>query len=217
MVRKMTLAGALALLPIAACGGQEAGEASLDAKVETAEEIIVEVEEKVEDAMANAALGPVIGDLLAVDTLLSSEGAPLELSDLVGEGGGVVVFTRSADWCPFCQKQMVELIGAVDELAAMDMKLSAVTYDSVKQLSQFAAQNGINYRLVSDTNSSTIIANTLLNEDVEQGTRFYGIAHPAVIVLAANGEVRNVHVDTDYRVRPTNADVIALAADVDGG
>jgi len=97
------------------------------------------------------------------------------------------------------------------------MKLSVITYDPVKELSQFAAANGITYQLVSDTESTTIIANNLLNPDVPQDTRYYGIPHPAVVVLAGNGEVRNTHVDTDYKVRPTNADVIAMAADVNGG
>ena len=216
MVRKMTLAGVLALLPVAACSG-DIDDAEIEAKAEVADNAASEAQEEIEAALAQADYGPVIGDALAVSSLLSSEGQPIELSGLVSEGGGVVVFSRSASWCPYCQKQMVELKEAEAELSEMGMKLSVVTYDSVKDLSQFAAQNGIGYQLVSDTESSTIIANNLLNEGVDEGTRFFGIPHPAVVVLAANGEVRNVHVDTDYTVRPSNADVVALAADVNGG
>ena len=216
MVRKMTLAGVLALLPVAACSG-DASETELEAKAAEAEKAASDTQKKVEEAMANAAYGPVIGETLAVSSLLTSEGQPIDLQSLVADGGGVVVFSRSAVWCPYCQKQMVELKAAEAELAGMGMKLSVVTYDSVKELSQFAAENGIDYQLVSDTESTTIIANSLLNEGAEKGTRFYGIPHPAVVILSADGEVRNVHVDTDYKVRPTNADVIAMAADVNGG
>lgn len=216
MVRKMTLAGVLALLPVAACSS-EIDDAELEAKAEVAEQVAADTQEQVEAAMVDAQFGPVMGEALPVSSLLSSEGQPVELSGLVAEGGGVVVFSRSAAWCPYCQKQMVELKDAEAELASMGIRLSVVTYDSVKDLSKFAAENGIEYQLVSDTDSSTIIANSLLNEGAEEGSRFYGIPHPAVIVLAADGEVRNVHVDTDYTVRPSNDDVIALAADLNGG
>ena len=216
MVRKMTLAGVLALLPVAACSN-EIDDSTLEAKSEQVETDVAETEEKVEKAMAETSIGPVMGESLSVSSLLDSQGQPLELSGLVGERGGVIVFSRSAAWCPFCQRQMVALKDAAPALSEMGLKLSVVTYDSVKDLSQFASENGIDYQLVSDTESSTIIANNLLNDEVEQGTRFYGIPHPAVVVIAANGEVRNVHVDTDYRVRPNNDDVIALAADVEGG
>lgn len=226
MVRKMTLAGVLALLPVAACSN-DIDDRDLEAKAQAAEEVAalqddVESDPVAEDMLtemetAGPEYGPVIGEALPVSSLLSSEGQPLELSSLVSEGGGVVVFSRSAAWCPYCQKQMVELKDAQSDLEAMGMKLSVITYDSVKDLSQFAAENGIDYQLVSDTESTTIIASSLLNEDATEGTRFYGIPHPAVIVLASDGEVRNVHVDTDYTVRPSNDDVIALAADVNGG
>ena len=216
MVRKMTLASVLALLPVAACSG-DIDDTALEAKAEQAEKSASDMQDQVEAALENAEYGPVIGEVLPISSLLSSEGQPIELTSLVGENGGVVVFARSVSWCPYCQKQVVELKSAQGELDEMGMKLSVITYDEVKDLSRFAAENGIDYQLVSDTESSTIIANNLLNEGMEQGTRFYGIPHPAVVVLANNGEVRNLHVDTDYTVRPSNADVIALAADVNGG
>ena len=94
------------------------------------------------------------------------------------------------------------------------MKLTVITYDSVKDLNEFKSTNRINYSLVSDTDSSTIIASNLLNESADEGTRFYGIPHPAVIVLGAIGEVKDVHVDTDYTVRPSVADILLNAEGV---
>ena len=216
MVRKMTLAGVLALLPVAACSS-DIDDAEIEAKAEQAEKAASDAQDDIDAALVNAEYGPVIGEALSVSSLLSSEGAPIELTDLIGESGGVVVFSRSAAWCPYCQKQMVELKDAQAELSSMGIKLTVITYDPVKTLSQFAAEHGIGYQLVSDTESSTIIANNLLNEGVEEGTRFYGIPHPAVVVLSDIGDVQNMHVDTDYKVRPSNADVIAMAADVSGG
>lgn len=227
MVRNMTLAGVLALLPVAACSS-DIDDQDLEAKAQAAEEKVVALQDSAEPdpalketvaemEAADPLYGPVIGEALAVSSLLNSEGVPVELSGLVAEGGGVVVFSRSAGWCPFCQKQMVELKDAVQPLADMGMKLTVITYDTPEILSAFADQNEISYALVSDANSSTIIANGLLNEGAEEGSRFYGIPHPSVIVLASDGEVRNVHVDENYRVRPSNDDVLALAADVSGG
>ena len=211
----MTLASALGLMMVAGCSNQEIDDANLQGKAASVVEQVSEATE--ETATAEALSGPTLGETFPVESLVSVDGAALTLADLTAESGGVVVLSRSAEWCPFCQKQMVDLKDSQAQLEAMGMKLSVITYDAPEILSGFAAENGIEYQFVSDTGSETIKALNLLNTDVDEGSRVFGVPHPAVIVLAADGEMRNLHVGTDYRVRPSNADVIALAADVDGG
>jgi len=37
-------------------------------------------------------------------------------SDIVGDKGAILIFYRSVDWCPFCQKQLKEFSALKNEL-----------------------------------------------------------------------------------------------------
>lgn len=220
MIRNLTLVSAVALMTIAGCSN-EIDDANLEDKAAQVAEQVAETtataEATVETAMADALIGPTLGEIFPVASLAGADGTALTLADLTAERGGVVVLSRSAEWCPYCQRQMIDLKDAQAELESMGMKLSVLTYDTPEILAGFAAENDVGYQFISDTGSETIKALNLLNTDVAEGSRVYGVPHPAVIVLAADGEMRNSHIGTDYKVRPSNAEVIALAADVDGG
>jgi len=219
-VRKMTLAGVLAMLPAAACS-QAGSDADLSAKAEqadkAAQEIVAEVETEIEaetaevEAMLASDLGPDTGEIMPVDTLVGTGLESVTRADLVGTNGGVVIFSRSMDWCPYCQKQALDLVNAIEPLNALDMKLTLVTYDAPETLSSFQTEHDLGYQLVSDAGSTTIKAANLLNTEMPADTKYYGVPHPAVIVLDAGGYVRELHVDEDYKVRPTVADVVAKA------
>jgi len=219
-VRKMTLAGVLAMLPVAACS-QAAQDADLNAKAEQAEKaakgVVASAETEIEaetadvEAMLADAFGPVAGEAMPVDTLVGTGGETINRADLVGTNGGVVIFSRSMEWCPYCQKQALELVDAVESLDALNMKLTLVTYDAPVTLSEFQTQHDLGYQFASDTGSTTIKAANLYNAEMPAGTKYDGVPHPAVIVLDAGGYVQDLHVDTDYKIRPTVADVIAKA------
>src|SRR3979409_1565678 len=59
-------------------------------------------------------LGPAINAKAPdIGTPPDQTGAPRALASLMGEKGMVLFFFRSADWCPYCQAQMMDLNTAV--------------------------------------------------------------------------------------------------------
>lgn len=61
-------------------------------------------------ATAAASFGPAPGTRAPeVGALTDQNGVPRRLSDLAGSKGVVLMFFRSAGWCPFCQAQLIAM------------------------------------------------------------------------------------------------------------
>jgi len=167
-----------------------------------------------------AAIGPVIGAPAPAFTALNAEGAPVTLESLAGTNGTIVSFVRSADWCPFCKRQLIELNEQESAFAAAGWQLVGISYDSPEKLARFAGKSNISYPLLSDTDSATIKAFGLLNEEYEAGSKAYGIPHPALVFIGNDGTVRKVLREEGYRDRPSQEvieeAIVALSAKPSG-
>src|SRR5687768_7676064 len=74
---------------------------------------------------------PGIGDSLSTLTGLDQSGELRQATSLVGRNGAVITFLRSAEWCPSCKVQLVELEAQRSRLAAAGYGLASVTIDEV--------------------------------------------------------------------------------------
>lgn len=150
-----------------------------------------------------ASIGPVIGapapKIMAIDT----KGGPVALETLAGTSGTIVSFVRSADWCPFCKKQLIALNAQSETFAASGWNLVGVSYDTTEKLARFVGKSKIMFPLLSDTDSATIKAFGLLNEEVSVESRSYGIPHPALVFIGADGTVKAVLREEGFRNRPS--------------
>src|SRR5277367_480471 len=70
--------------------------------------------------------------------LRDQTGRQQTLNTLAGPNGLLLLFFRSADWCPFCKGQLVNLEGAQKAFAAKGINVAAVSYDSPAILADFA-------------------------------------------------------------------------------
>ncbi|MEO1662349.1 MAG: redoxin domain-containing protein [Pseudomonadota bacterium] len=147
----------------------------------------------------------------------TSAGVDVDLSGITGENGAVLVFSRSLDWCPFCKKQALELESVKADLETAGWTLNLITYDDPKVLASFAADNELTYTFLSDTNSATIDAFGLRNEDVKAGSRFDGIPHPAIVFIKSDGEVAGVQKEEGFRDRPPTEGIPQLVALINQG
>ena len=129
-------------------------------------------------------------------------GQSAAFANLRGEKGLVLVFFRSADWCPFCKQQLKDLNTIADDLDAHGFKLVALSYDSVDTLAKFAKANKIAYTLLSDPHSAVIDAFGVRNLDVAGSGRFDGIPHPAIFIISAEGVVLDKLYEESYKKRP---------------
>lgn len=149
-----------------------------------------------------AHLCPTVGTAAPEFSAKTRDGIEVNLADISGQGGAVIVFSRSLDWCPYCTKQALELKTIADQLDADGWPLSLLTYDSVEVLDTYAEENKINYTLLSDANSAMIDAFELRNTDMTPGSRFDGIPHPAIVFIGADGNIVGVQKEEGYKDRP---------------
>ena len=167
-----------------------------------------------------AAIGPVIGAPAPAFAALNAEGAPVTLESLAGTNGTIVSFVRSADWCPFCKKQLIELNEQESAFAAAGWQLVGISYDSPEKLARFAGKSNISYPLLSDKDSATIKAFGLLNEEYGPESKAYGIPHPALVFIGSDGTVREVLREEGFRDRPSQEiieeAIVALSAKPSG-
>ena len=144
-------------------------------------------------------------------TLEDMQGNQVTLSAAKGKAPTVLVFYRGY-WCPFCAHQLSELRSLLK--ANEPVRLLAISVDDhekTKQLMEKIAADGngpVNYTMLSDPGHKIIDAYGL-HDPAYDGKRFDGIPHPAVYVIDKNGRVAWAKVESDYKVRPSNADIRA--------
>lgn len=136
-------------------------------------------------------------------------GESRDFAAIAGERGAVLVFVRSADWCPYCQSQLIMMNKAQSQFEALGYSVVSVSYDSVETLNDFAEKHDISYTLLSDDGSKLIRDFGILNEEMKEGTRFYGIPHPTIYVVNAQGIIEAHLAEEGYKDRPAVEDIIS--------
>lgn len=158
-------------------------------------------------------IGPAVGAPVPALTAVDASGKPRDLASVTGRKGVVLVFFRSARWCPFCQHQLIDLKAVQAPLAQRGYSLAAISYDKPEVLSAFAEKQGVGYTLLSDDGSKLIDAYRLRDPQYAAGSFAYGVPRPSIFVIDARGVVRAKLALEGYRVRPAND---AIVAAVDG-
>jgi peroxiredoxin len=154
-------------------------------------------------------LGPQVGDAVPPFTLQDQNGRSRSLQSLMGPQGLVLLFYRSADWCPYCKAQLVDQQTAYAQVQRDGYGLAAVSYDPVPILAEFSARRGITYPLLSDPGSKTIRAYGILNTTVpETNTLSYGIPFPGTFVLDTKGIVTARFFEDAYQERVSLASIL---------
>lgn len=148
-------------------------------------------------------LGPVTGSAApAIGTPLDAAGTPRPLDSLMGEKGVVLVFFRSAAWCPYCQAQLIGLNKGLAEINKRGYGLAAISYDQPSVQATFIANHGIRYPLLSDPKSEVIDRYNLRDPQYKMGSRAYGVPRPIIFVLDRKGVIQAKLYEETYLTRP---------------
>lgn len=160
-------------------------------------------------AFADASFGPKVG-LRAPDTgaLPDQTGKVRKLSELAGKKGTVLVFYRSAGWCPFCQAQLMALNAGAADIQQRGYKIVGISYDTPEVAKAFVDKRAITYTLLSDPKSVVIDAWGLRDPQYPQGHRAFGVPRPAIFVLDRKGVIRASLAEETYQKRPPVAEVV---------
>ena len=103
----------------------------------------------------------------------------------------------------------MELAKHADRLQARGYGICSISYDPVDVLREFADRRGITYPMLSDPNSAIIRAFGLFNQEIQPGTRDYGIPHPAIFFVDRAGIVIRKYMEERYYHRRTLATILA--------
>ena len=159
----------------------------------------------------NIDAGIAVGGKAPVDMeLMDGAGLPTTLSAKMGKRGMVLFLVRSADWCPFCQAQLIDTKDIQAEVNRRGYALVSLSYDKPSVLAEFAVENGIIYPLLSDPGSKVIDALGLRDPQYHAGSFAYGVPRASILILSPNGAVTAKYVAQDYRSRPSNSDILAM-------
>ena len=176
-------------------------------------------------------LGPQVGQVVPDFNLPDQHGTKRTLRSIMGPKGAMVVFYRSADWCPYCKTQLLELQSQYDSLRKEGLGLVAISYDSHDTLAAFAEQHRITYPLLADVGSATIKRYGILNTVAEEGLgpkgsdpdviarvklyvsanganeRQRGIPFPGTFIVDPRGRVKARFFEDSYTVRNTVSNI----------
>ena len=89
-----------------------------------------------------------------------------------------------------------------ERFAEIGVALAAMSYDDVEPLTAFAEDHDIGYALLSDEGARHVNALGIRNEEYAEGHGAYGIPHPGVFFIDANGVIALKRAVPGYRERP---------------
>lgn len=155
-------------------------------------------------------LGPQVGSAVPDFALPDQTGQKRTLRSLMGPKGLMLLFYRSADWCPYCKTQLAELESRLPELTRDGFGVAAVSYDPVPTLADFARRRGITFPMLSDVGSPTIRKYGIFNTTIpESNTQSYGIPFPGTFMLNRQGVVTARFFEQAYQERVTVGSMLA--------
>jgi peroxiredoxin len=162
-------------------------------------------------------LGPAIGTTAPdIGTRLDQVGKPHRLPDLMGPNGLVLFFFRSADWCPYCQAQLIDVNGGIAEIEKRGYHVAGLSYDSPEILQAFSAKRHLTYTLLSDPKSEVIDRYDLRDPQYPPGSRAYGVPRPIIFVLDPQAMIKAKLYEESFKNRPPVAAVISKLDELGG-
>ncbi|MFW5845800.1 MAG: peroxiredoxin-like family protein [Planctomycetota bacterium] len=176
-----------------------------------------------EDASATQALR--VGQPVPSVTLQDAAGESHDLSQLVQEAPSVLVFYRGS-WCPFCQRHLQELAAALPDIRQHGYQVLTISPDLPEHAASLAAEQGLDYRLLSDADGVAMRAFGLafqvdaatreryqgsgIDLEAASGQDHHQLPVPAVFLVGSDGVIDFVHADPDYRQRFPTAALLAM-------
>lgn len=95
----------------------------------------------------------------------------------------------------------------ITEFEEAGIAVAASTYDDIEQNASFKSSEELTYPLLSDQDAKTVKNLGILDESYEEGSLFYGVSHPGVIMVDSDGKVVLKRAEEKYK-DPQSMDVL---------
>lgn len=143
-------------------------------------------------------------------------GKKIVLNELLSKGSVVLVFYRG-EWCPFCNKQLLELQDSLALIKKTGATLIAISPEKEQYVSKTVQKTKATYSILSDDSLKIMTAYKvafMLDEKTTEKYRGYGVnlenvngnngnnlPVPAVYVINKQGKITYRYFDVDYKKR----------------
>ena len=174
---------------------------------------------------APAGLGLKVDSKAPDASLPDVSGKTIRLSALYSQAPTFVVFYRGG-WCPFCNLQLHALATAKPDFDKEGLRVVAISVDKPDEEAKTTAKQGVTFPMLSDSDLATHRAFNVVHVpkeaeakglakfgvDLEQysGKSHHSFAVPAIFLVDRAGVVRWVHIDDDYKTRPSPQQMIEV-------
>lgn len=206
MTRTALTLSSVAMLALSACS-EPASETRDEAtgQMESKPETVVAPITKAESIDAGLA----VGEQVPLTTSLLTSGGETSLGQILENSPALVVFTRSVEWCPYCQTQLKSINAIVGDLKERGYNLYGLSYDSPDKQDRFSKNQMLQYEMLSDQPSAVIDGFGLRDPQYTEG-RAVGVPYASVFLIDKSGKIIARMVSGDYKKRPTNEQILAL-------
>lgn len=170
--------------------------------------------EKAED-ISPLLIGEVIPDvqLKAPDTREHS------ISNILSQKPTVILFYRGG-WCPYCNRHLVEIQDAENEIINLGYQIIAISPDSPENLQITDEKHQLNYNLYSDSDGTLCNAIGIAFKapgkyidklsEKSKGLNEGFLPVPSVFVVDTSGKIMFEYINPDYKSRLTSSLLIAV-------
>jgi len=154
------------------------------------------------------------------------DGTPVSLKTALSGRPGVVIFYRGG-WCPYCNAHLEDIKTIDKKLVKLGYQTLAISPDRPEELAKTMKKHALPYSLLSDSKFAAAgafgiayqVDDQMLKKYVQYGVdlrKASGEEHdwlpvPSVFLIGADGAVKFVYANPDYRVRLKGKVLLAAA------
>jgi peroxiredoxin len=154
--------------------------------------------------------GPAVGSEFSEPLALQDQtGKPQTLKALLGPKGAAVFFVRSADWCPFCKRQLADANSHLAEFKALGLNVISVSHDEVSKIAEFHQAQTIGFTMLADPDGAIVEKLGIRNTEYADGSKAYGVARPMIFIINPKLKITHKYAEESYRDRPDLNKVLA--------
>jgi peroxiredoxin len=158
------------------------------------------------DQRLAVAVGALAPDFVTTD----ADGHEFRLSEQAG--APILLKFYRGYWCPYCVAELAQLDGVAKDLAALGVKLVAISSDRVDELQSFKQKHAWAITLLADPSLAVHrLYNVQHRSFAPKRGPFRETAIPTTVLIDAEGRVVWLRQAADFRVRP-QADIVLAKA-----
>ncbi len=168
-----------------------------------------------------------VGDAAPDFSMKDQEGNEVNLSSKLSEGPVLLVFLR-AEWCSFCRKHLQAFQERIQDIQHTGKaQVVAVSPQLPKYMIDFHKKNSLNYPILYDDNHSvmkdykvffhvTDKYNNYIKEAKGNSIEAFNgdddpvMPVPATYLIGADGRIKYVHYDANYKKRSAVEDILQI-------